>query len=124
MYVPTIKSSEFLVYVAVCLVLCAKEDLNFQMASAPFVPISFFGIYFYMVELMVDADDEIQEAYYELNWFEAPVASRKLILLASQKPMEVRFGELFGEDYASFQRFSQVIHNAYDIGLIIVGLTK
>lgn len=75
-------------------------------------------------ENMIEAEQDIRNAYYELDWYKAPLVSRKLILMAMQEPEKIRFGRIFNSDYASMERFLLLIRRAYDFSLILLKLVK
>lgn len=100
------------------------ENLNTTVAVGPIFICAVLGFFSYTAEQIMDANSAICDAYYSLNWFEAPTASRKLILLAMQPPMDAKFCGLFSYDHASLIRFTSVLRNAYDFGLVVVKLAQ
>lgn len=79
------------------------------MAISPIAVALMNGLYCYIAEELIDREVHIRDSYYNLNWFEAPLKSQKLILLAMQQPMEIKFGGIFSYDHLSLKRFSILI---------------
>lgn len=104
--------------------LFGREMLNWIVVTAPFYVMTIFGFFSYAAVKVIDSEEAVREAYFLLNWYEAPLASQKLYLLAIQQPTEVRIGGFFSYDQLSLTRFVDVLHNAYDFGLILFKLSK
>lgn len=101
-----------------------KENNNIIALVIPLLMSLLVGITSYVTEQIIDAEEEIREAYYNLDWANASLKARKLLLIALQKPNEVKFGCVFENDYASLERYTIVHHQAYDFALILLELAK
>lgn len=119
-----LKADEYLIYSAMIIGVFGKENLNMILLATPLVPLTVIGFCSFLAEQIIDAEETIRDAYYDLDWPNANVISCKLLLLAMQKPVEIRFGGIFGYDFISLQRFTDVVHNSYNFALILLNLAK
>lgn len=118
------KAHETFLYCAIAMALFGREAEFPPVISLPFALIAFIGFYSLTVERIIDAEESIRDAYWELDWLEASVKVRKLILLAVHQPKNISFGALFGKDKMSLIRFSETVRRAYDFGLVLLNLAN
>lgn len=83
-------------------------------------PVSILGFYSYTVERIIEAEESIRDQYNNLEWYTAPFWTKKLLLIAMQRPQEVTFGGVFSKDKTSLARFAAIVHQAYGFGLILI----
>lgn len=119
-----LKTKEYSVYLLVAVTLFEKKLLNVTTPPAAiFVTLTVCYTSF-ICENMIKSENNIREAYYELDWYEAPIIARKTLLLAMQQPGDIKFGRIFYSDQMSLERFVAVMKRAYDFGLVLVKLVQ
>lgn len=123
LYKVTLKLHEILLYCAVALALIGKEGSHFDVITVPGYFIMFIGFYSFTVEKIIEAEESIRLSYSCLNWDDANVQVRKMLLIAMQQPRIVTFGGIFGRDRTSCERFAMVLRQAYDFGLVLLKIT-
>lgn len=124
LYIWNIKIYETLFIAACITTLVGKENMSLaSIMTSVFVAFN-LGLYANEVEKIVDAEEGIRDAYNELDWLDATVEVKKLILQAMRKPVEIKFAALYGQDRVSLERFGSFVKDAYDIALIFVKLAK
>lgn len=118
------KTNEVLMIVGYTMTMALGEETTPVVFSAAiFVSLMPF-FYAYTIEKIIKAEKAIRDRYYSLEWLEASVHVRKQLLLAMQKPKEINFAALFGNDRVCLERFGYLAENSYDVGLIFINLTK
>lgn len=124
LYRVTMKMHEGFLFFGISGSVLGRADLNTTLLSLPFYLLAFVGFYSYEVERIIEIENDIREQYYLLEWYTAPVKIRKLILLAMQKPKNIKFGGVFGKDSTSLARFTEIVRQGYDFGLLLMKLTR
>lgn len=106
-------------YIGTCLLLLGKENINIIAFIVPLFANTIVALISYVADHMIEAESDIREVYYKLDWLNAPLYSRKLLMMAKQQPKEITFGVLFSKDFASLERYTIVARRAYDVALIL-----
>lgn len=118
------KALELFLVIAFISFINGTETLSIAFLGAGIFVAVTIGFLSYTIERMVDAEELIRTAYYDLDWLKSTISLRKLILQAMVKPAEISFGALFGYDKVSLERFGVLLKDAYDIALIFIKLAK
>lgn len=118
------KMQELLLFTIIPISLLGKDQHDFLLTTAASLPLCVVGYFSFVAEKIFEKENDVRGAYYSLNWFEMPAKTRKLLLLAMQKPKNVKIAGFFSYDHASLERFAVVVHRAYDFGLILLEVTK
>lgn len=122
LYKVSMKMHEILLFLGISAAVFGRAEIQFVLMSIPFYYATFIGFYSFEVEQVIEVEDALRDHYYNLEWYSASVEVRKMILLAMQKPKEVTFGGIFGNDRTSLVRFSETVRQGYDFGLALLKL--
>lgn len=114
---------EILLYCSVALALFGKHNSHLDVLSVPSYFVAFIGFYSFTVENIIQAEESIRISYSQIDWLEASVEVRKMLLLAMQPPKNITFGGIFGKDRTCLGRFASVMRQAYDFGLVLLKVT-
>lgn len=120
------KTQEVFLYLTSTLVLLGIENSRIDLVAltCPAFSNTIVGLICFAAETMMEAEEKIRDAYYDLNWERAPIESRKMIILAMYPPKKITFCGVFSYDHASLERFTIVFRRAYDFGLVMLKLFK
>lgn len=124
LYKITLKLNEVLMYVGVAGAMFGIKSQQLVMISIPMYFFTFLGFYSFIVEHLIEAEETIQRSYHTLDWYTASEEVKQLILIAMQQPAEVTFGGIWGADRTSLIRFTQIVRQSYDFGLILLNLAN
>lgn len=120
----SIKLRELFLFGAIPLTIFGKDQEQLLLLSSCMFPICLLGLFNYNAERIMSTEEETRKAYYEMEWYQAPVKNRKLLLLAMQQPKEIKISGLFNYDQASLIRFTEAVRRAYDFGLFLLKIAK
>lgn len=115
---------------SIALVLSTVISLTAREEPSPFVCsiVIFFGFIYwffaYFVEQIIEAEEDLRDEYYQLEWLDTNIKTRKLFLLATQEPKKIKFAGLFGKDHVCFERFGELLKMAYNFGIIMTDLAR
>ena len=116
------KIHELLIVLSATMSMLGKEDVTPALVPSVLFVCSNIGFYSWTIENVIDAEQSIRDAYYDLDWTTSSVLVRKMLHLAKTQPMQIKFGKLFGRDRTSLERFTKVVRMAYDISLMLLRL--
>lgn len=120
LYTWSIKVLEMIMNFAMALILMGKKNQDIAALSIPILICFLIALYSFFIENIIAAEENIRDAYYELNWLSASIKSRKTLLLAMHQPRVIKFGGIFSLDHVSLARFTVNMRRAYDFGLVIL----